>query len=494
MDPARVASRGERTEVALRAGVHRSTALVAAFITLLLPSTLAAQPGVEAPRRAPAPDAHALEAPAPDADAPNADAPNAAAPNADAPNADAPSAHAPSADAPSVHAPNIAALDGGAPPADAGPAIRAEVTRREGDALDVWSEPNPGVRYLRRTVADPALSLHALVVDLSHPGVSVVTTAEDERWDSVSGFARRRGAVAAINGGFWTMLQTPCGVTAGAGEPWSNSTTDPDFGHLAIQADGRAFVRGPGQSEDVRSLARLEGAVSGRPVLVERGEPTTEQLDSFPSANLKQPRTAVGVSRDGRTLILVVVDGRQGHSRGLTLYQLARVLIELGADRAINLDGGGSSAMYVAEAGGVVGSPAAGRWARAVGLAPDETRRVRRRGRVREAYVRGVEREVLNHVAILAPAPAVAVEASQSALADGLGDLEPRDSTQGGEPLFVPARRSMFRVGRVREVLYPAAMFGVPIAVALALLWLARRLYRRWTRNRSPTGAASAAS
>lgn len=57
------------------------------------------------------------------------------------------------------------------------------------------------------------------------------------------------------------------------------------------------------------------------------------------------PRTAVGVDRDTGRLLLLVADGRSRRSAGLTLRQLARELRALGADEALNLDGGGSSAL-----------------------------------------------------------------------------------------------------------------------------------------------------
>ena len=59
-----------------------------------------------------------------------------------------------------------------------------------------------------------------------------------------------------------------------------------------------------------------------------------------------EPRTALGYNAD--TLFLVVADGRQPkYSTGLTLYELANILIELGATEAINLDGGSSSTFVV---------------------------------------------------------------------------------------------------------------------------------------------------
>ena len=53
--------------------------------------------------------------------------------------------------------------------------------------VDVWTDPNPGVRHLERSAAGP-VTVHALVIDLSYPGVRVETTAEDERWQTVADF------------------------------------------------------------------------------------------------------------------------------------------------------------------------------------------------------------------------------------------------------------------------------------------------------------------
>lgn len=60
------------------------------------------------------------------------------------------------------------------------------------------------------------------------------------------------------------------------------------------------------------------------------------------------PRTSAGCSKDGKKAILAVIDGRQaGYSTGVTLPQLGHIMKALGAYTAVNLDGGGSSAMVV---------------------------------------------------------------------------------------------------------------------------------------------------
>ena len=87
--------------------------------------------------------------------------------------------------------------------------------------------------------------------------------------------------------------------------------------------------------------------ISGGPYLVKNGEVfvdmTAQKLASIGGRN---PRTAVGYTSD-KNLIFVTADGREGSSIGMTLMELARFMQSLGCTGAINLDGGGSTVMYV---------------------------------------------------------------------------------------------------------------------------------------------------
>ena len=88
--------------------------------------------------------------------------------------------------------------------------------------------------------------------------------------------------------------------------------------------------------------------IGGYPELLDRGSaPGDLAAASRPSfAAARHPRTAVGFDSIGGTLWLVVVDGRQApRSVGMSLPELADMMLALGADEALNLDGGGSSAM-----------------------------------------------------------------------------------------------------------------------------------------------------
>ncbi len=73
------------------------------------------------------------------------------------------------------------------------------------------------------------------------------------------------------------------------------------------------------------------------------------------NAEARHPRTAIGYSRDRKTLWLVVVDGRSTSSVGMTVAELADALKRLGAWDAMNFDGGGSTTMVID--GAVVNSP-----------------------------------------------------------------------------------------------------------------------------------------
>ena len=82
------------------------------------------------------------------------------------------------------------------------------------------------------------------------------------------------------------------------------------------------------------------------------------------SGGPRHPRTAVGFDASGRWLYLVVVDGRQpGYSVGMTARELTDLMVRLGATSALNLDGGGSSILLVAQHDGslqIVNKPSGG--------------------------------------------------------------------------------------------------------------------------------------
>jgi hypothetical protein len=106
----------------------------------------------------------------------------------------------------------------------------------------------------------------------------------------------------------------------------------------------------PVESEMADSWKRASFIVGGGPQLVKHGRVAITFEDEKIAAKFvsdRHPRTAIARLKDGRVLV-VTVDGRQpGVSAGMTLPELADLLLEFGALEAINLDGGGSTTMVV---------------------------------------------------------------------------------------------------------------------------------------------------
>jgi hypothetical protein len=95
-------------------------------------------------------------------------------------------------------------------------------------------------------------------------------------------------------------------------------------------------------------------SVGGMPLLVDNGKAVARSSCGSYFCS-KNPRTGIGVTADGKVL-LVVVDGRRNNSVGLTLSGFARYMVDLGATYAVNLDGGGGSAMWV-QGQGIISQP-----------------------------------------------------------------------------------------------------------------------------------------
>lgn len=103
--------------------------------------------------------------------------------------------------------------------------------------------------------------------------------------------------------------------------------------------------------------SHMKHAIAGGPYLVRNGHVYVDagaQHFTRSSLGTFEPRSAAGVTRDGR-LLLVTVDGRQRRSVGVSLHEMARLMRQLGAVEAMNLDGGSSTQMVVNDR--VVNSP-----------------------------------------------------------------------------------------------------------------------------------------
>jgi exopolysaccharide biosynthesis protein len=193
--------------------------------------------------------------------------------------------------------------------------------------------------------------------------VEVIASTAADRGLTVSGYARRHGATVAINGDYFDEQLDPVGFAMGDGVVWARSGEIQRNQEVIGVGDRRVEIFP--RAEPLREPEPwMSGAVSGWPMVVARcrSKPRLPGSDHFTRA--PHPRTAVGLSQDGRQLLLLVADGRREGVPGPTLSELAELMLELGACTALNLDGGGSSALWVGDR--IVNEPSDG-FERAVG-------------------------------------------------------------------------------------------------------------------------------
>lgn len=298
----------------------------------------------------------------------------------------------------------------------------------EARADERWTDPYPGIRHLDARTDRP-IEAHAIVVDLAEPGIAVRASRRSERWQTVSDLGATAGCAVAVNGGFWTLFgQGPAGVAAGGGRPWPGAIDDEEYGFFALTRRGRPWISAPAELVEPLPRGRIAEAVSGRPLLVSRGRAAPELVD-YPFRRNRHPRTAIGISQDGTKLFLVAVDGRQKHSKGMNVGELSTMLRDLGAWTALNLDGGGSTALWIAAEGGLVNRPCRG------------------------------ERSVLNHLCV-----------TQSRGPTPKPEVEPATPVPIGPASVVPPRRpARMRPILLRELWAPAAAAGVFAVLSWAI-------------------------
>lgn len=213
---------------------------------------------------------------------------------------------------------------------------------------DEWSSPAPGIRYLRRRTG--IQDLHMMWLDLRSSHLSITTTLSEDRMITVEEFARRYGVNIAVNANFFHWNAKSCGLAMADGVVWSEaygSGCDMSlvfgFANQATEIDNEGTFRGESLSAQGFRWARY--AVTGKPWIIRQG------LAYFslraPRHWLgRHPRTAVGISRDHHTLMLVVADGRRPDAIGLNGADLVSIFEFMGAYDAVNLDGGGSTTLY----------------------------------------------------------------------------------------------------------------------------------------------------
>jgi exopolysaccharide biosynthesis protein len=196
-------------------------------------------------------------------------------------------------------------------------------------------------------------------IDLNAPGVGFTTTPHSGSLETTSQttsqFLASSGSQVAINAAFFD----PCGCSTTTSDAKnleglaisSGALVSPDQvgnASLLITQDNHASMAAGGTA----NTSNIWTAVSGGGFVLQNGIDVVN--GSLPGDPLNpNPRSIVGLSQDGSTMFLVAIDGRQArYSNGVTQAEEADFMYALGAYNAINLDGGGSTALVVQGADG----------------------------------------------------------------------------------------------------------------------------------------------
>ncbi|MDR0997988.1 MAG: phosphodiester glycosidase family protein [Treponema sp.] len=235
---------------------------------------------------------------------------------------------------------------------------------RIGDVNADW-QPFAGgessaLAYFTGKIGEPRLEFYALRIGLDSPDLRILVGAGDKGEEGgeamvsgtyVSSFVRNNGLLAGINAVPFEPSSDRegekrrlTGLAISEGRLIAKPV--PRYAALVFYRRGEAAIVEQAELDFPNQpdpLGGIENAVGGFHAILRNGELTRRARE-----RRKGPRTArsaAGLSGEGKTLYLLVIDGKRLGSPGATEAETALILKQLGAAEGINLDGGGSSAL-----------------------------------------------------------------------------------------------------------------------------------------------------
>jgi len=224
----------------------------------------------------------------------------------------------------------------------------------------------PGIAYQRIARSTPRpVMIHIVSIDLNSPGIKLRVTpgqpgddGKDVHAQTTSEFLQQHQLQLAINGSFfypctfnhfWDFAPQRGERVNAIGQLISDGILyiegKPKWSVLCISDSQQATLAPETCPPNTRE------AIAGRDIIITEGQPVVWNETTNSSDHQKRfPRTAVGIDRSGKKLWFVLVDGRQpGYSEGVTIPELTDIFLDLGVDKALNFDGGGSTTLAIAD-------------------------------------------------------------------------------------------------------------------------------------------------
>lgn len=208
----------------------------------------------------------------------------------------------------------------------------------------------PGIywkSYLGEDLYDSKQSINLVEVWLDSTDAELQIGFVQDTLAHTSTFAEQAGADIAINGSFFdtraggsVVFLRVNGEVIAEGAP--NRQLYTENGGLAWNEIEMPVILP--RPKDGWAAAPYKNVLTSGPLLI-----LADSLQSFNNDSFNQnrhPRTAVGIT-DDRRLLLLAVDGRSFQGYGMTIQETAVLMGKLGASYALNLDGGGSTTMWI---------------------------------------------------------------------------------------------------------------------------------------------------
>jgi len=220
-----------------------------------------------------------------------------------------------------------------------------------------WQFFSTGIDYFHAKTSSPKLEFHALKIDLTAQGIDIVIKGGAYKEtqllsQKVSSFVRDNNLLAGINASPFDIVSSKegkaiknMGIVISNGKMLAPANSNYDA--LVFYKNGKTAII---NQSSINSIENIANAVGGFHQILTNGEPAQRTHGK----EARHPRSAAGISQDGKYLYLTVIDGRRAGSIGATEEETAQLLLSLGSWDALNFDGGGSTALAMRFADGKV--------------------------------------------------------------------------------------------------------------------------------------------
>lgn len=198
---------------------------------------------------------------------------------------------------------------------------------------------------------DSKQSVNVITIDLSEAKLKADIAYLDTARQTTSSLAKANDALLAINGSFFDTKKGGSVVFFQEDHILIDTTRLPN----AYRSNGAVAIDNQGQIKILQRPAptwktsqTYKDILSSGPLLLYKDH--VLQQDSSKFNRNRHPRACIGITYDHR-LILLTVDGRSAQAAGMSIPELTQLMDTLGCQQALNLDGGGSTTLWMREQG-----------------------------------------------------------------------------------------------------------------------------------------------